>query len=88
MHQQDNKFGGRVVAARDTEIDIKLFEGGFWRTFTLARSMAPGVIADDAVVLVLSSGDSISNYVVGSVLPSRFASAGDAASSTGVGVVE
>ena len=44
-HVDGNRFGARVVDVRATEVDIKMYEGGTWKVFTVARSMAPGVIA-------------------------------------------
>jgi len=65
-------LGSRVVAVRESEIDCKIFEGGFWRTVTCSRSLAPTAIAQDPIV-VKASGSGIHSYVIERVYESRFA---------------
>ena len=79
-------LGARVVEVRSTEIDAKIFQGGFWRTLTFARSLAPAAIANDPICLRVT-GDGIQSYAVVEAFPTRFASASDASNPAGLGII-
>jgi hypothetical protein len=80
-----NYFGSRVVAVRETEIDSRIFEGGFSRVVTFARSLAPAAIVNDALCLRVT-GDGIMSYVVAEVFPTRF-SYGEEDNPLAVGII-
>jgi hypothetical protein len=75
-------LGVRVTAVRAAELDLDTLEGNTRRSHTVARSMSPSAIVGDPLCARMTT-----NYEIAELLPTRFASSGDAANPGTVGVI-